>query len=85
MTNFLQVLNKLFSKKKKQINKSKRKVSIEKTSPRKAIISNLNSFNKEQLLVSISAIKKSLFQNQDIDIAMIGNDTYYTTCYLKSA
>ena len=30
MTDFLQILNKLFSKKKKQINKSKQKASLKK-------------------------------------------------------
>ena len=36
---FLQMLNKLFSKKRRQINKSKRKISIGKTSSKKTTIS----------------------------------------------
>lgn len=46
MTNFLQTLNKLFNKKKRQINKSKRKTSLGKISLKKAIISSLNSLKK---------------------------------------
>ncbi len=44
MTDSLQTPNKLFSKKRKQINKSKRKASIGETSSRKATINNLDSF-----------------------------------------
>ena len=51
MTNFLQTPNKLFSKKMRQINKSKRKTSIGETSSKKAIISSLDSFDKKELPV----------------------------------
>lgn len=47
ITNFLQVPNKL-SNKKKQINKNKQNANIQEINLRKAIISSLNSFNKEQ-------------------------------------
>ena len=53
MTNFLQTPNKLSSKKKRQINKSKQKTSITKTSLRKAIISSLDSSNKKKLPILI--------------------------------
>lgn len=46
MTDFLLILNKLSSKKRKQVNKSKQKVSIRKTSLRKTTISSLD--NSEQ-------------------------------------
>ena len=45
--NFLQMPNKLSSKKRRQINKSKRKTNIGKTSLRKATISSLDSFDKK--------------------------------------
>ena len=83
MTNFLQVPNELSSKKIRQINKNKWKTTIREISPRKAIISSLNSFNEEQLPVSIVAIKKLLPKIQDIDIAMIGADAYYIAYRLK--
>ena len=83
MTDFLQMPNKLFSKKRKQINKSKQKTSIRKSSSRKTTISSLDSSNKKELPVSISAIKKSDSKSQDIDIAMIGTDAYCTACCLK--
>ena len=38
MNNFLQTTNKIFSKKKRQINKSKRKTSIEETSSKKLLL-----------------------------------------------
>ena len=40
MTNFLQILNKLLSKKKRQINKKKKKTNIKDISSRKVNISN---------------------------------------------
>ena len=33
--------------------------------------------------VFIPAIKRSLAKTQDIDIAMIGTDIYYTACHLE--
>lgn len=47
ITDFLQMINKLSSKKRKQINKSKRKASLRETSSRKSIISSLNSSDKK--------------------------------------
>ena len=38
MTNFLQTLNKLFSKKKRQINKNKRKANIGKPAQKKLLL-----------------------------------------------
>lgn len=58
---------------------SKREISL-----RKAIINNLNSFDKEQLSVSIPATKKSTHKIQDIDIAIIITDAYYIACQLRS-
>lgn len=46
ITNFLQILNKLFSKKRNQINKSKQKTNIEKIGSKKAIISSFDICNK---------------------------------------
>ena len=85
MTNFVQVQNKLSNKKKRLINKNKRKASIRETSLRKAIISSLNSSNKEQLLVSIMVKKELLPKTQDIDIAIIGINFYWAACRLKGA
>ena len=83
MTDFLQMPNKLSSKKKRQINKNKRKTSIRKTNLRKSTISNLNSFDKKELPVLILATKKSDPKTKNIDIAMIGADAYYAACCLK--
>ena len=43
--------NKLSSKKRKQINKSKQKTSIKETSLKKVIISSLKNFDKKKILV----------------------------------
>ncbi len=83
MTNFLQIPNKLSSKKKRQINKSKRKTSIGETNERKAIFSSLDSSDKKELLVPILAIKTSEAKTQDINIDMIGADAYCVACCLK--
>ena len=85
MTNFLQILNKLSSKKRKQINKSKQKTNIEKTSSRKAIIYSLDSFDKKELPILILTTKKSDLNTKNIDIAMICTDAYCATCCLKRA
>ena len=85
MTDFLQTSNKLSSKRKKQINKSKRKASIEDISLREVTISSLESSDKKKLPVSIPAIKKSGRKAEDINIAMIGADVYYIACCLKKA
>lgn len=50
--------NKLSSKKRRQINKSKQKASIEDTNSRNTSINDLNSFDKKQLLASIPVQKK---------------------------
>lgn len=83
ITNFLQMLNKLSSKKKKQINKSLQKISIKETSSRKASISSLGSSNKKELPVPISVITTSKSKTKDIDIAIIGADAYCVVCSLK--
>lgn len=77
--------NKLFSKNRKQINKSKWKINIEKTSLRKSIISSLINFDKKKLQVPILAIKKSDPKAKIIDIAMIDADIYSIACYLNRA
>ena len=85
MTDFLQTPNKLSSKKRRQINKSKRKVSIRESSSRKATISRLESFDKKELPVPIPTTKISEPKAKDIDIAMIGIDVYHAACRLKRA
>ena len=79
------MLNKLSSKKKRQINKNKRKTRIKETSSRKAIISNLEIFNKKELLVPIPATKISEPKVKDINIVLISTDAYCIACYLKKA
>ena len=79
------MLNKLFNKKKKQINKSKQKTSIKKINSRKAIINNLKSSDKKELSVSIPLIKISKPKVKNIDIIMISVDIYYIAYYLKKA
>ena len=85
MTDFLQTPNKLSSKRRKQINKSKQKASIKNTNSRKATISSLESSDKKELLVPIPVMKKSGCKAENINIAMIGADAYYAICRLKRA
>ena len=85
MTNFLQTPNKLFSKKRRQINKNKRKASLEKTSLKKAIISSLDSFDKKKSPASIPATIRLKLKAKNIDIAIIGANTYCIACCLKRA
>ena len=85
MTDFLQMLNKLSSKKRRQINKSKKKTNIEETSSRKSIISSLDNYDKKELLISIPATKGLDPKAKDIDIAIIGTDAYDAACCLKRA
>ena len=85
ITDFLQTPNKLSSKKRRQINQSKRKASLGETSSRKAIISSLNSLEKKELSVPILATLKSNRKAKDSDIAIIGADAYCAACHLKRA
>ena len=85
ITDFLQTLNKLSSKKRRQINKNKRNTSIEEISSRKATISNLDNSDKKELPVSITVTKKLDPKTKDIDIAMIDADVYCVNCCLKRA
>ena len=85
MTDFLQTPNKLSSKKRRQINKSKKKASIEESSSRKATINSLKSSDKKELPVPIPTIKTSKPKAKDIDIVMIGADAYCAACHLKEA
>ena len=75
--------NKLPSKKKKQINKSKRKISIREISSRKATISSLKNFDKKELPVPILATKILKPKVKDVNITMIGVDAYCIACHLK--
>ena len=75
--------NKLSSKKKRQINKSKQKANIKETSLGKATISSLKSSNKKELLASILVIKILKPKAKNIDIAIIGTDAYCIVCHLK--
>ena len=83
ITDFLQMPNKLFNKKRKQINKNKRKINIKETSSKKATISSLKSFDKKKLPVSIPATKTLKPKAKNIDIAMINVDTYCVAYRLK--
>ena len=85
MTDFLQTPNKLFSKKRRQINKSKRKANIEESSSRKATINSLESSNKKELPVPIPTTKTSEPKAKDIDIAIIGANAHCAACHLKRA
>ncbi len=80
MTNFLQTPDKLSSKKRRQINKSKQKASIRETSSRKVTINNLDNSDKKELLVPLVAIKISEPKTKDINIARIGADAYCIVC-----
>lgn len=77
--------NKFSSKKKRQINKSKQKISIREIKARKIIISSLNSFDKKKLPISILAIKKLNFKAKNANITMVKANQYYIVCYLKKA
>lgn len=77
--------NKLFSNKRRQINKNKQKNNIGETSPSKTIIRSLSSSNKKQLPVLIPAIKELLLKIQNIDIIKIGTNAYDAAYRLKKA
>ncbi len=85
MANFLQIPDKLSSKKRRQINQSKWKASIGETSSRKATINCLDSSDKKELSLPLAAIKILEPKAKDIDISMIGTDTYCAACCLKRA
>ena len=85
ITNFLQTPNKLSSKKRRRINKSKQNANIVETSSRKATINSLESSDKKELPVPIPTTKISKPKAKDIDIAMIGADAYCAAYYLKKA
>ena len=75
----------MFSKKRKQIIKNKRKINIGEINSRKAIISSLESFDKKKLPVFIPAIKISKSKVKNINIAIIGADAYCIAYCLKKA
>ena len=82
MIDFLQMPNKLFSKKIKKKNKSKQKANIKETSL-KATISILESSDKKELPVHIPVTKTLKSKAKNINIAMISADVYCIACYLK--
>ncbi len=82
-TDFLQTPDKLSSKKKRQINKSKRKGSIGETSSRKATMNSLDSSDKKELSVPLVVIKTLEPKAKDIDTAMIGANAYCAAYRLK--
>lgn len=81
--NFLQMPNKLSSKKRKKIHQSKRKVNSRETSSKKAIFSSLDSLEKKELPVPILVTIKSNPKAKDINIAKISADAYCVACHLK--
>lgn len=83
LTDFLEMPNKLLGKKRRQINKSKQKISLREISPPKTIISNWNSSNKKELPVFTLAIITSQLKAKDYDIAIFGVDIYCATCHWK--
>ncbi len=83
MTNFLQMSDKLSSKKKRQINKNKQKTSIGKISSRKATINSLDSSNQKELSILLEAIKTLEPKAKDINIAIISTNAYCTAYCLK--
>ena len=85
MNEFLHMLDKLSSKKLKQINKSKQKVSIGEINSTKAIINSLDSLDKKELSVFLVTTKTSEPKAKDNDITMIDGNAYCTTSYIKKA
>lgn len=81
----MQISNKLFGRKGRQMDKTKWKVSLREINSRKAIISSLNSFDKKKLLISILVMKKLEFKAQDISIAMISVNVYCVISSYKKA
>lgn len=66
------MLNKFFSKKRRQINKNNWKASLRETSFKKTIIGSLNISDKKELSVSILVIIKSEPKTKAINLAIIG-------------
>lgn len=59
--------------------------SIAKLNYKIVIISILDNFRKEDLLISIPEIKVSTLDIKKVDITMIDADAYWTNCKLKKA
>lgn len=85
MTYFFQTRNKLFSKKKRPINKIKWKVSWKKISSRKSIIYIWNSNDKKQWSVFLRVFIKWNPKAKNIHWVMIVMNTYCATYLLKKA
>lgn len=71
------------SKKKRLINASKQKVSINKLKPNIVLISTLDQSKREGLSILILEAKALILATRNVDIAMIGIDVYCTACKLK--
>lgn len=58
---------------------------MDNTSPKTAIISILNNFNKEMESISIVLKEQLIFNIKNINIIIIDTNAYYITYYLKKA
>lgn len=79
IADFLKTSRKMSKKKRRLINDSKRKLSI----PKLVIINTFDKSGKKGLLISALQTKRSTLTTKEIDMAIIGVDTYHMTCGLK--
>lgn len=77
MRDFLQMQNKFFSQKKRQINKTQLKTSLKKTKPNKPIINYFNNFEEKESQVFKQATIKSELKAQYIITIGIYAEVYY--------
>ena len=82
---FLRTPKKTSKRKRRLINASKRKLSMDKSKPKTALTSTLDHSEKEGLPILTPKAKVSTFATTKVDVAMIGADTYCAACNLKGA
>lgn len=70
-------------KKRRLINLSKRKVSIDKLKSKTVFTSILNYFEKKQLPILILKVKILMFATKKVNIAMIDANAYCISCKFK--
>ena len=85
VNDFLKVPDKISKSQRRQMNKAKRKLIMDNTSSKTAIISSLDNFDKKTQSGLVPLKEQSTSNTKDVDIAMIGADAYRAACRLKEA
>lgn len=80
---FLKTLKKMLKKKKLLFNAFKQKLSMDKLKSRTIVISILNLFEKEKLIIFIPKRKTSTFAIKKVNVSIIDAYFYCTVCKPK--